>query len=297
MGVTGAAEDMPDRGDQVPPLSRRRDPRSGAQVGQRARPGPGCWADDRRRRPRRAGRPQLVLRRSDRRPRPAPPRPPARTGRRSPPRSRRAARPWPTGSRCPPLSPPSSSSSPQRPCWCWRPGAAAGRPVRRGDPADHHRRHRGGAAGDRVGAWTGGRVADRRDPRRLLAPALVLAGVATALTLPVVRWAGEAAARRRRRVGDPAAACARGVPARRAAVRGHPAGGQAPARRPAPDRHGGRPAVRHRHAGRDRGHPRHRLRPGRRAAQQRRSCSGTGGRCRGRGSLVGGYRPADRRPA
>ncbi|SCL20298.1 hypothetical protein GA0070616_1945 [Micromonospora nigra] len=41
------------------------------------------------------------------------------------------------------------------------------------------------------GAWAGGRLADRRDPRTLLAPALVLSGVATAVTLPVVRYAGE----------------------------------------------------------------------------------------------------------
>src|SRR5687767_12404108 len=41
------------------------------------------------------------------------------------------------------------------------------------------------------GAWLGGFLADRRDPRRLLAPALVLAAIATAVTLPVVRWAGE----------------------------------------------------------------------------------------------------------
>ncbi|HEU5108429.1 MAG TPA: fused MFS/spermidine synthase [Micromonosporaceae bacterium] len=41
------------------------------------------------------------------------------------------------------------------------------------------------------GAWTGGWLADRRDPRRLLPPVLVLAGVATGLTLPIVRYAGE----------------------------------------------------------------------------------------------------------
>ncbi|PZF93092.1 fused MFS/spermidine synthase [Micromonospora deserti] len=41
------------------------------------------------------------------------------------------------------------------------------------------------------GAWAGGWLADRRDPRTLLAPALVLAGIATAVTLPVVRYAGE----------------------------------------------------------------------------------------------------------
>ncbi|WP_410821723.1 fused MFS/spermidine synthase [Micromonospora sp. 050-3] len=41
------------------------------------------------------------------------------------------------------------------------------------------------------GAWSGGWLADRRNPRSLLAPALVLAGIATAVTLPVVRYAGE----------------------------------------------------------------------------------------------------------
>jgi MFS family permease len=41
------------------------------------------------------------------------------------------------------------------------------------------------------GAWMGGQAADRIPPRRLLGPAFVLAAAATALTLPVVRWAGE----------------------------------------------------------------------------------------------------------
>jgi spermidine synthase len=41
------------------------------------------------------------------------------------------------------------------------------------------------------GAWFGGWLADRRDPRTLLAPALVLAGIATAATVPLVRYAGE----------------------------------------------------------------------------------------------------------
>jgi spermidine synthase len=41
------------------------------------------------------------------------------------------------------------------------------------------------------GAWLGGWFADRMDPRRLVAPALVLAAIATAVTLPVVRYAGE----------------------------------------------------------------------------------------------------------
>ena len=41
------------------------------------------------------------------------------------------------------------------------------------------------------GAWTGGWLADRFDPRRLLAPALLAAAAATALLLPTVRYAGQ----------------------------------------------------------------------------------------------------------
>jgi spermidine synthase len=41
------------------------------------------------------------------------------------------------------------------------------------------------------GTWLGGRLADRFDPRVLLAPALVLAAIGTAVTLPLVRWGGE----------------------------------------------------------------------------------------------------------
>lgn len=41
------------------------------------------------------------------------------------------------------------------------------------------------------GAWGGGRLADRRNPRPLIPAMLVLAGAATAFTLPVVRYAGE----------------------------------------------------------------------------------------------------------
>src|SRR5690606_18467687 len=41
------------------------------------------------------------------------------------------------------------------------------------------------------GAWTGGALADRIDPHKLLAPAFALAAVQTALTLPLVRWLGE----------------------------------------------------------------------------------------------------------
>ncbi|MBB2945274.1 spermidine synthase [Actinoplanes lutulentus] len=41
------------------------------------------------------------------------------------------------------------------------------------------------------GAWLGGRLADRYDPRALLAPALILGAIGTAITLPLVRWGGE----------------------------------------------------------------------------------------------------------
>jgi len=41
------------------------------------------------------------------------------------------------------------------------------------------------------GAWTGGVLADRLDPHKLLPPAFALAAVATAVTLPLVRWLGE----------------------------------------------------------------------------------------------------------
>ena len=43
-----------------------------------------------------------------------------------------------------------------------------------------------------IGAWTGGRVADRTDPGRLLGPLLLVAAALTLLTLPVVRFTGEA---------------------------------------------------------------------------------------------------------
>ena len=43
-----------------------------------------------------------------------------------------------------------------------------------------------------IGAWTGGRAADRTDPGRLLGPLLLVAAALTLLTLPVVRFTGEA---------------------------------------------------------------------------------------------------------
>jgi hypothetical protein len=51
-------------------------------------------------------------------------------------------------------------------------------------------------AGIAVGAWSGGRLADQRAPRRLLPIALVLAGVVTCLTLPLVRFIGPSLASR-----------------------------------------------------------------------------------------------------
>ncbi|MCO8275624.1 fused MFS/spermidine synthase [Actinoplanes sp. TRM 88003] len=41
------------------------------------------------------------------------------------------------------------------------------------------------------GTWLGGRLADRYDPRVLLAPALLLGAIGTAVTLPLVRFGGE----------------------------------------------------------------------------------------------------------
>ncbi|MFG1996803.1 fused MFS/spermidine synthase [Actinoplanes sp. NPDC048988] len=41
------------------------------------------------------------------------------------------------------------------------------------------------------GTWLGGRLADRYDPRSLLAPALLLGAIGTAVTLPLVRYGGE----------------------------------------------------------------------------------------------------------
>src|SRR4051812_10202001 len=40
------------------------------------------------------------------------------------------------------------------------------------------------------GTWLGGRLADKYDPRLLLAPALLLAAIGTAVTLPFVRYGG-----------------------------------------------------------------------------------------------------------
>lgn len=42
-----------------------------------------------------------------------------------------------------------------------------------------------------LGAWSGGRLADIVDPRQLLAPAFLIAALATVVTLPIVRYAGE----------------------------------------------------------------------------------------------------------
>lgn len=47
-------------------------------------------------------------------------------------------------------------------------------------------------AGIALGAWAGGVLADRVDPRRLLAPLLILGGALAIATIPVVRLLGEA---------------------------------------------------------------------------------------------------------
>jgi spermidine synthase len=41
------------------------------------------------------------------------------------------------------------------------------------------------------GTWVGGRLADRYDPRAMLAPALLLGAIGAAVTLPMVRYGGE----------------------------------------------------------------------------------------------------------
>jgi spermidine synthase len=51
-------------------------------------------------------------------------------------------------------------------------------------------------AGIAVGAWLGGRLADQAGPHRMLPIALVLAGVVTCLTLPLVRLVGPSLASR-----------------------------------------------------------------------------------------------------
>lgn len=47
-------------------------------------------------------------------------------------------------------------------------------------------------AGIALGSAVGGRVADRRDARKLIGPLLVAAGAASLLVLPIVRWLGPA---------------------------------------------------------------------------------------------------------
>src|ERR1700716_3916600 len=54
-----------------------------------------------------------------------------------------------------------------------------------------------------LGAWTGGRLADLAGPRRLIAPNLVVAGLVTCLTLPLVRLAGPVLARSDPPTGTP----------------------------------------------------------------------------------------------
>ena len=46
-------------------------------------------------------------------------------------------------------------------------------------------------AGIAAGAWVGGKLADRIDPRRLLGPTVALGGVLALFTVPVVRALGD----------------------------------------------------------------------------------------------------------
>src|SRR3954453_20623873 len=45
-------------------------------------------------------------------------------------------------------------------------------------------------AGIAVGAWVGGRAADRIDPHRLLGPVIAVGGVLAFLTVPIIRGLG-----------------------------------------------------------------------------------------------------------
>ncbi|MDX1510052.1 MAG: fused MFS/spermidine synthase [Nitriliruptorales bacterium] len=45
-------------------------------------------------------------------------------------------------------------------------------------------------AGIALGAWLGGRAADRTDPRKLLAPLLIVGGALAFLSIPIVDWLG-----------------------------------------------------------------------------------------------------------
>ena len=46
-------------------------------------------------------------------------------------------------------------------------------------------------AGIAVGAWGGGKLADRIDPRRLLGPTVAIGGLLALFTVPVVRSLGD----------------------------------------------------------------------------------------------------------
>ena len=52
-------------------------------------------------------------------------------------------------------------------------------------------------AGIAVGAWVGGKLADRIDPRRLIGPTVALGGLLSLFTVPVVQSFGDHVGRRR----------------------------------------------------------------------------------------------------
>ena len=113
-------------------------------------------------------------------------------------------------------------------------------------------------AGIALGAWGGGKLADRVDPRRLLGPTVALGGLLALFTVPVVRSFGDQSSRGRpRRHALPR--LRRLLPPRRRAQRGHADGREAAAPRPPAHRRRRRPAERHLDLRRPRRHVRHRL--------------------------------------
>ena len=127
-----------------------------------------------------------------------------------------------------------------------------------------------------LGSWSGGRAADRSDPRRLLGPLLGVSGVVVAITPAIVRTVAETAPELLTLVASltilvPGAMLSAVTPDRHEAAPDEP--------RRDRDRRG--PAVGHRHGRRDRRHDPHRLRAGLPGARERhpgRPRCRTGGR-------------------
>ena len=86
-------------------------------------------------------------------------------------------------------------------------------------------------AGIAVGAWAGGKLADRIDPRRLLGPTVALGGLLALFTVPIVRSLGDQSSEGGR-APTLVPRLRRLLPPRRRAQRGHADGREAAAPRP-----------------------------------------------------------------